>query len=119
MEEVVIHGWDISDNADRLKGLKKSLAWISERRMMGGKNPKAHAEILGMSLVHSRLIVSRKNYYTRYSKHVTRKLLEMGRELRKVNINKLTVVRSEKTGKTTVTAKLKKPVKPSVCAGLG
>tara|TARA_R100001509_G_scaffold65313_1_gene36053 strand:+ start:1685 stop:2101 length:417 start_codon:yes stop_codon:yes gene_type:complete len=42
VEEVVIHGWDISDNSDRLKGLKKSLAWISERRMMGGKNPMRH-----------------------------------------------------------------------------
>ena len=44
VEEVVIHGWDISDNADRLKGLKKSLAWISERRMMGGKNPMRHMQ---------------------------------------------------------------------------
>jgi len=42
VEEVVIHGWDISDNSDRLKGLKKSLGWISERRMMGGKNPLRH-----------------------------------------------------------------------------
>ena len=44
VEEVVIHGWDISDNSNRLKGLKKSLAWISERRMMGGKNPMRHMQ---------------------------------------------------------------------------
>ncbi len=44
VEEVVIHGWDISDNSNRLKGLKKSLAWISERRMMGGKDPLRHMQ---------------------------------------------------------------------------
>lgn len=42
VEEVVIHGWDISDNKDRLMTFKQSLEWIAERRMAGGRNPMRH-----------------------------------------------------------------------------
>ena len=41
-EEVVIHGWDVSKDKDRLVTLKKSLGWIAERRMSGGRNPMRH-----------------------------------------------------------------------------
>jgi|TARA_R100000479_G_scaffold142479_1_gene78172 hypothetical protein len=42
VEEVVIHGWDVSANKDRLVTLKQSLKWIAERRMAGGRNPVRH-----------------------------------------------------------------------------
>lgn len=42
VEEVVIHGWDVSKSKDRLVTLKKGLEWISERRMAGGRNPTRH-----------------------------------------------------------------------------
>jgi len=42
VEEVVIHGWDISDNKNRLITFKQSLEWIAERRMAGGRNPIRH-----------------------------------------------------------------------------
>ena len=42
VEEVVIHGWDVSASKERLVTLKKVLGWIAERRMAGGKNPVRH-----------------------------------------------------------------------------
>ncbi|MBM54249.1 MAG: hypothetical protein CMB36_04375 [Euryarchaeota archaeon] len=42
VEEVVVHGWDISASKERLLTLKKGLGWIAERRMSGGKNPVRH-----------------------------------------------------------------------------
>ena len=42
VEEVVIHGWDVSASKERLVTLKKGLGWIAERRMAGGKNPVRH-----------------------------------------------------------------------------
>jgi hypothetical protein len=42
VEEVVIHGWDVSKSKDRLVTLKKGLEWIAERRMAGGRNPTRH-----------------------------------------------------------------------------
>lgn len=42
VEEVVVHGWDISRDPKKLKALKEGLAWVSERRMAGGRNPVRH-----------------------------------------------------------------------------
>lgn len=42
VEEVVLHGWDISSDPEKLKVLKKGLSWVAERRMAGGRNPVRH-----------------------------------------------------------------------------
>jgi len=38
VEEVVVHGWDVSPHNDKLVTLKNSLQWISERKLGGGGN---------------------------------------------------------------------------------
>lgn len=42
VEEVVLHGWDVSESPDKLKTLKQGLDWIADRRMAGGRNPVRH-----------------------------------------------------------------------------
>ena len=42
VEEVVIHGWDVSQDPKKLKALKEGLSWVAERRMAGGRNPVRH-----------------------------------------------------------------------------
>ena len=42
VQEVVLHNWDVSGHDRRMKMLKEGLAWISHRRMSGGKNPLRH-----------------------------------------------------------------------------
>lgn len=39
VEEVVLHDWDVSDDAKKMGVLKEGLGWISERRLAGGRNP--------------------------------------------------------------------------------
>jgi hypothetical protein len=39
VEEVVLHGWDVSLDAKKMTSLKEALDWISERRLAGGRNP--------------------------------------------------------------------------------
>lgn len=39
VEEVVLHDWDVSDDAKKMGVLKEGLDWISERRLAGGRNP--------------------------------------------------------------------------------
>jgi hypothetical protein len=56
VEEVVIHGWDVSPHKERLVTLKKGLGWISERRMAGGKNPVRHLKGGGRNYAESQVI---------------------------------------------------------------
>jgi hypothetical protein len=42
VEEVIIHGWDVSQDPKKLKALKEGLSWVAERRMAGGRNPVRH-----------------------------------------------------------------------------
>lgn len=42
VEEVVLHGWDVSSSPEKLKVLKEGLDWIADRRMAGGRNPVRH-----------------------------------------------------------------------------
>ena len=42
VEEVVLHGWDVSGSPEKLKVLKEGLDWIADRRMAGGRNPVRH-----------------------------------------------------------------------------
>lgn len=42
VEEVVLHGLDVSESPDKLKVLKQGLDWIADRRMAGGRNPVRH-----------------------------------------------------------------------------
>jgi hypothetical protein len=42
VQEVVCHDWDVSDSETRMEALRKGLQLISERRMMGGRNPARH-----------------------------------------------------------------------------
>lgn len=39
IEEVVLHGWDVSLDAKKMTALKQALDWISDRRLAGGRNP--------------------------------------------------------------------------------
>jgi len=39
VEEVVLHGWDVSLDAKKMGTLKEGLDWISDRRLAGGRNP--------------------------------------------------------------------------------
>ena len=42
VEEVVCHGWDISEREEMVDVLKEGLQIIADRRMSGGKNPVRH-----------------------------------------------------------------------------